>query len=588
MYARCTVASQVGNPSYFFLMARMSGSDGNLNAYGVQVRYGNAEARLFSLVNGVFAALDTVAYTYAADDVWEIRCNGTAISGLLNSTEVLSVTSSDITTGQFAGVAASVSTNDSVSLSVFKAGTLTSGTPDETATEDPLPVVEWTWPGIPTTSEITVSCYTRNVTNVRLVVDTTSDLATPVFTGSWTAVDSNGIVKLTATGLSADTAYHYGVEWDDGTTTGFSTDRNGIFTTAPSGAASFEFTVSGDHSTITNANEYLDVWKTSNAPTFDRIVDRAPAFHYISGDVHYRNPSANDQDFFRWAYRDILSGNPKGSDFHRAVPSSYVWDDHDYSDQDPSTGSATSQPAATAVYRQAVPHPTLGVDSVSTDPIGHSWTWGRVRFVALDHRSSADRTASPRTALGTAQKSWLTTLLGSATEPLIVLFVGFPWISTEGISNDDWGGFPDERAELAEFFETNSLTSKLLIVHADSHMLAIDDGTNSQYDTGSVDPGPPVFCCAPLDSTTSFKGGPYSEGFIPNPVGSVEQQYGAIEVTDTGGSSITVDLRGFQLSTDGLTETQVISYQFVVSATAGGTAHTRTVTSTATSTLVDA
>ena len=58
--------------------------------------------------------------------------------------------------------------------------------------------------------------------------------------------------------------------------------------------------------------------------------------------------------------------------------------------------------------------------------------------------------------------------------------------------------------------ESNHI-SGVCILHGDSHMLAADDGTFSDYATGGGAPIP-VMCAAPLDQNPSLKGGPYSQG----------------------------------------------------------------------------
>jgi hypothetical protein len=65
----------------------------------------------------------------------------------------------------------------------------------------------------------------------------------------------------------------------------------------------------------------------------------------------------------------------------------------------------------------------------------------------------------------------------------------------------------------------------------DAHMLAIDDGTHSQY---SRRPGAPgrgfvVAHAAPMDRPTSRKGGPYS-----HPPALENGQYGVLDIDDDG------------------------------------------------------
>ena len=76
------------------------------------------------------------------------------------------------------------------------------------------------------------------------------------------------------------------------------------------------------------------------------------------------------------------------------------------------------------------------------------------------------------------------------------------------------------------------------MLSGDGHMLAIDDGTNSDYSASGAG-GFPVFQAAPLDRRPSVKGGPYSEG--TNLAGG---QFGLVTVRDPGVGPVDVTLSG--------------------------------------------
>ena len=76
------------------------------------------------------------------------------------------------------------------------------------------------------------------------------------------------------------------------------------------------------------------------------------------------------------------------------------------------------------------------------------------------------------------------------------------------------------------------------MVSGDSHMVAIDDGSNTDYST-TGNASFPLLQAAALDRPGSVKGGPYSEGAFPG-----GGQFGLIEVIDTGGTTIEVRLSG--------------------------------------------
>jgi phosphodiesterase/alkaline phosphatase D-like protein len=166
-----------------------------------------------------------------------------------------------------------------------------------------------------------------------------------------------------------------------------------------------------------------------------------------------------------------------------------------------------------------------------------------VRFIVTDERSERSPNSGPdnaeKTMLGAEQKEWFKQQLLAAkdTYPVIVWVQGVPWISSPLKGSDSWAGFTTERREIADFIADNEITG-LLMLAGDAHMLAIDDGTNSDYAT---DGGAafPVFQAAALDRRGTVKGGPYSEGRYPG-----GGQFGLVTVEDDGGDTITITLSG--------------------------------------------
>jgi hypothetical protein len=112
-----------------------------------------------------------------------------------------------------------------------------------------------------------------------------------------------------------------------------------------------------------------------------------------------------------------------------------------------------------------------------------------------------------------------------------------PWIAEADPGIDDWGGFAEERSEIAEVIAANGIDN-LLILSGDAHMLAIDDGTNSAYAAGQ-ERGPVIFHAAALDRPGAVRGGPYSHGAFPG-----GGQFGLVEVRDDGGDTIEIVLSG--------------------------------------------
>ena len=131
-----------------------------------------------------------------------------------------------------------------------------------------------------------------------------------------------------------------------------------------------------------------------------------------------------------------------------------------------------------------------------------------------------------------------------------------PWIASEASGSDNWAGYTTERAEIADFIADNDIDG-LFMIAGDAHMVAIDDGTNSDYSaTGGA--GFPVLHAAALDRPGSDKGGPYSEGSFPG-----AGQFGVVDVTDDGGDEIGISMAGMSY-----TGAEIVTYDYTVPAVA--------------------
>lgn len=371
--------------------------------------------------------------------------------------------------------------------------------------------VLWMWSGgVSTDRAAVVAELTGEATRARLVVDPSG--GGPQRTGPAARPGDDHVVRLEVTGLRPGTRYRYTIEVDGRP----DTSRGiGTFRTAPAGAASF--TVAFGSCARTG----------SNGAVFDAIREVDPLLYVTTGDLHYGNPSRNSVGLFANLYRRTLTA-PAQAALYRQVPAAYLWDDHDYGPND-ADASAATRPAARTAYRRYVPHYSL-----QSSAIYQAFTVGRVRFVLTDTRS--ERTAT--TMLGTHQRDWLKRELvtASRTHSLVVWVNPDPWIAPADPSRDDWGGHSDERRELADVIADAGIRN-LVMVAGDAHMVALDDGSNSDY-SSSGRGGFPVLHAAALDRPGSRKGGPYSEGEYPG-----AGQFGTLRVEDSGGT-VTVTLAG--------------------------------------------
>jgi phosphodiesterase/alkaline phosphatase D-like protein len=405
----------------------------------------------------------------------------------------------------------------------------------------PMEQVEWIWSGAVATdsARVVAALAAETESEVRLHYAAGSEvtLDDPAVTGVSAAAEE-AVVAFQLTGLQPDTDYAYAVE------VGGVLDATrgvGKFRTAPEGAASFRFTFASC------------ARLGSNAETYTTIADADPLFHLITGDFFYGDIAADDVGIFKRDY-DRQITQPAAADLFRSVPVAYMWDDHDYGPNDADRNSP-SRPAALSAYRSFVPHYPLAFADVSEGPMAQAFTIGRVRFLVADLRSQRDPKTEvdgpDKSMLGAAQKEWLKDEFRAADGeyPVIVWVSSVPWIDRSPTPGDDWGAYATERQEMADFIATEGIDGVVMLA-GDAHMVAADDGTNSDF-SELGDAGFPVLHAAPVDQHVSEKGGPYSEG-----VSLIPGQFGLVTVTDSGDS---IDLRF-----EGLTATgeRVLDYRW--------------------------
>ncbi len=342
------------------------------------------------------------------------------------------------------------------------------------------------------------------------------------------APSPGSFVRLSITGLDPDTEYSYDLEEH---AAAIPEAPSGRFRTLPTGASSFTVAFAGDAAS------------GSNHASFDAIRAKSPLFFLHLGDAHYQNIASNDPLLYHAAF-DLMLSSPRQSQFFRELPCEYIWDDHDYG-QNNSNASSASRPAATSVFRQRVPFETL-VEAGPNGAVYRSFDVGRVRFVLTDQRSAASANAATdnasKTMLGTAQKAWFENILSNSAGMLIVWCCPRVFQQPPTAGSDGWGGFATERAELVSHIHAEC-PGRVVVLSADMHSLAIDDGSNHDYLPGGGEPLP-TFQSSPLDIVATAATGTYSTGgpFLNN------GQFGTMEITDTGGASIAVAWKGWDSS----------------------------------------
>ncbi len=402
----------------------------------------------------------------------------------------------------------------------------------------PDSAVEWVWSGGITTDHAEVRARVIDGATTRLAVSNAADLGDPVwFDGRPASADDQGLVAFAPDGLRSATTYHYGIEVD-GT---LDTTRTGTFATFDEGPWSFSL-VAGSCARV-----------GSNGAVFDTIRELDPDLFLMTGDLHYGDVATNDRQRFRDLYDGVFA-QPGPAALYRSVPVDYVWDDHDFGPND-ADSTSDSRPAAQTVYREVVPSHPLARDG--QQPINRAFTMGRARVIVTDTRSARSPKDDPdgpdKTMLGADQLAWFMEELVAADEtyPLIIWVNSVPWIAEASEGADHWGGYDHERRRIADFIAENEIDG-LLMLAGDAHMVAADDGTNSDY-SSSGGAGFPVLHGASLDRPGSDKGGPYSEGTFPG-----GGRFSTVEVEDDG-AEMTVTIGGRTWDDD-----ELLSYTFSV------------------------
>jgi phosphodiesterase/alkaline phosphatase D-like protein len=354
--------------------------------------------------------------------------------------------------------------------------------PSSPLTALPRTDLRWVWSGALGTDGFTVSAGIDRAAGdapVRLLLGRVgagqpagpagrllSDIATP----------DGRAVQVRVDGLAPDTEYTYDVEIGGVV----DVNRRGRVRTAPVGAASFTFAVASCART------------DSNGAVFDAITRRDPLFMLTTGDMFYADIGRDDPAAFARIYERTLTA-PAQQAMRLRTPVAYVWDDHDFADNN-ADGTSPARPASRAAFSTYVPHYPFA-DARSDGTINQAFTVGRVRFVLTDLRSARDPSGQPdgpdKSMLGAAQRDWLVAELRQAarTHALVVWASTVPYATPTTPGEDDWGGYAVERARIADVLAEPDLRGRVLVLSGDAHMLAADDGTNTAFATATSGTG---------------------------------------------------------------------------------------------------
>lgn len=394
------------------------------------------------------------------------------------------------------------------------------------------------WSGAVTPSGWVSGYRLVGASSARLVVSTDPALSSPVY-GPAAAPDSDGMVKLSVSGLNADTLYHFGVEADGA----LLPNGRGEVRTFPAAGAAASYSVWFGSCQ----------WTQPADQTYAAILGRSGPYGRAlmgvhMGDLNYRDwgASATPADIF--GQHMISLGSSSMAPNLARIPFNYMWDNHDWGG-DGSDANAPAGPLVAAQYRRVFPHYTLPASNGRGGY--HSWTIGRVRFIQIDPRSYRSPEAAPdgpgKTMLGVEQMSWLQAQLVEA-EPVKVICGNIYW-RHDSANSGRWGSYGTEFTAINEWIaENRAAIGGLYVIFGDRHALCADDGSAP----GTW--GMPQAGGAPIQQGSTAAGEPWSHGYY-HTAPSTLQAYGWLDITDTG-TEIRIDYQGVT-SLDGQTRVEM-------------------------------
>jgi len=263
----------------------------------------------------------------------------------------------------------------------------------------------------------------------------------------------------------------------------------------------------------------LHYWDGANDPDLQHQYEDANEVSLASGSVYF--PPDNPPTYYSGSSPNYM---PK---LLRSMAFNYVWDDHDYGENN-SDAANVNKAHASAAYRLMFPHYPLsgsfesyysGSTVLGHQPIYHTFKIGRIKYIVTDNRSQrtpyTDTDNQSKYIWLPEQENWFKQQLVDTTCPVKVWVNSFPWQSDDTnpayTGDDGWEKYTTYRKKIAHYISQNTGSiGKLIVLSGDAHMTAIDDGTLSPWYSGSR-PNPPmtIYQSGPLDQAGSRKGGPY-------------------------------------------------------------------------------
>lgn len=286
--------------------------------------------------------------------------------------------------------------------------------------------------------------------------------------------------------LEPTTPYYYGITRPQRTPNSAVMAGNvGYFVTPAPEGTRMDFTIATGSCSLTG----------SKSSSFSEILALNPLMFFHMGDISYEDLNTLDIDERLSAY-DRVMGSPSQRLLYQRTIFSYMWDDHDWLGSNSDSNDEATASVAKQGYSLAIPHYPLG--STSSDIANaakyQAFTIGTVRFIVTDLRSESIKSTDQFAGqiYSTEQKEWLFNEFDQAVNYDYVVWVTTrPWTDPVKVGSDSWGGFEAERQELSAYIASTigAGPRNLLVLSGDNHMVAFDDGTNTDYSGQDVYPG---------------------------------------------------------------------------------------------------
>lgn len=299
---------------------------------------------------------------------------------------------------------------------------------------------------------------TKNISSLRMVLSSASDLSSPTYSDPVT-VGESGWSTAKVSGLTPNTTYYMGIE-ADGVLLDTGRLKAQTLTTEPLSYVA----LTGSCQATGSANA-----------VFTRMMDENAVFLAHQGDLHYSDTT--DQSVWRAGLLSSMS-SATYAPLMASVGMNYVYDNHDWAGQPKPDSPPWSSPDPAEMYRE------LSGDYEDDHALYSTWVHGRVRWIKLDQWSERSLEDAPEDAskvcISATQEAWLLNLLETATEPIIVLLTSWPMYANPFIAAGRWGSYATQSNRIRDWITAHpAVVNRMICIGGDSHAVHADSGANN-------------------------------------------------------------------------------------------------------------